>query len=222
MAVDLTKPDDRINRILRAAEIARKRGRCVIRSANISDWRGEAKRIHYLLNHSLDPDAEGGVPWPEDAVQDLVRPFLRIADPDLVLFADVAGGASTTVGGTAANPGPVGGTVGWFAGIPNMNEVLVHANGLRYPWNYLGLLLNMRRRPMCLAAKSLLVLPEYHSSGVAALLFAEFYSRARAKGYEWIDLSLTSEENPQTPVIAERAGAVRYKRYQIYRRPVPR
>ncbi|MCK4516580.1 MAG: hypothetical protein KAU31_15070, partial [Spirochaetaceae bacterium] len=60
----------------------------------------------------------------------------------------------------------------------------------------------------------------YHRSGAAALLFDELYRRARAKGYEWIDLSLTSEANPQTPIIAERAGAVRYKRYQIYRRAI--
>jgi GNAT superfamily N-acetyltransferase len=101
-----------------------------------------------------------------------------------------------------------------------MNEVLVHANGLRYPWNYVPLLLNLRKTPKCLAVKSLLVLPEYHSSGVAALLFDEMCRRAVDRGYSWIDLSLTSEGNPETPVLAERSGATRYKRYQIYRRPV--
>jgi len=93
-------------------------------------------------------------------------------------------------------------------------------NGLRYPWNYVSLLFTMNRQPRCLAAKSLLVLPEYHQSGAAALLFDELYRRARAKGYEWIDLSLTSEANPQTPILAERAGAERYKRYQVYRRDI--
>jgi hypothetical protein len=41
--------------------------------------------------------------------------------------------------------------------------------------------------------------------------------RARAKGYTWIDLSLTSADNPDTPVLAERMGSKLYKRYQVYR-----
>lgn len=213
LALDITRPSEKIARISRAAKLARKKNRFRIRSANIRDWRDEARRVHYLLNNSLAHDEEGSIPWPQEAVEDLVKPFLRIADPDLVLFADIR---NTSVPGKT---GP-GGTVGWFASVPNVNEILAHVNGLRYPWNYLGLLANARRKPRCLAAKSLLVLPQYHQSGVAALLFDELYRRARSKGYEWIDLSLTSEANPETPVLAERAGAVRYKRYQVYRRPV--
>jgi len=210
LALDIEHPSEKIERITRAAELARKRGRFVIRNANIHDWRDEARRVHHLLNNSLDPDEEGGTPWPPEAVEDLVQPFLRIADPDLILFADIAHGAE------------VGRSIGWFAAVPNVNEILVHVNGLRYPWNYVSLLLNLKRQPKCLAAKSLLVLPEYHRSGAGALLYDELYRRAQAKGYEWIDLSLTSEANPQTPVIAKRAGAERYKRYQIYERAIPR
>ena len=208
LALDIERSSEKVERIAKAAELARKRGRFVVRTANMEDWRGEAKRVHHLLNNSLDPNEEGGTPWPEEAVEDLVKPFLRIADPDLVLFADIASGAEE------------GKSLGWFAAVPDVNEFLFHVNGLRYPWNYISLLLNLKRKPRCLAAKSLLVLPEYHRSGAAALLFDELYRRARAKGYEWIDLSLTSEANPQTPIIAERAGAVRYKRYQIYRRAI--
>jgi GNAT superfamily N-acetyltransferase len=210
LAVDLTKSDEQFRKISRAADIARKRGGFVIRPANIRDWRAEADRVHYLLNNSLENSGDGGVVWPRDAVYALVHPFLKIADPDLVLFADRTEGSAA------------GRTVGWFAGVPNVNEILAHVNGLRYPWNYLSLLAHMRDTPACLAAKSLLVLPEYHSSGVAALLFDEMVKRATAKGYSWIDLSLTSEANPETPVLAERSGGVRYKRYQVYRRPISR
>jgi hypothetical protein len=41
--------------------------------------------------------------------------------------------------------------------------------------------------------------------------------RAREKGYEWLDLSLTSEDNPKTPALAERLGGEIYKRYRVYR-----
>jgi hypothetical protein len=40
--------------------------------------------------------------------------------------------------------------------------------------------------------------------------------RARAKGYQWADLSITSEDNPDTVQLATRMGAVEYKRWQVY------
>ena len=49
------------------------------------------------------------------------------------------------------------------------------------------------------------------------LLFAEMARRAWAKGYRWSDLSLTSEDNPNTPLLAEHMGAKLYKRYRVYR-----
>ncbi|MFW6356247.1 MAG: hypothetical protein ACOC2Y_05960 [Spirochaetota bacterium] len=226
LAVDLASRPPQLERLSRAAELARRRGRFRLRGADIKNWRDEAVRVHYLLNHSLEESGEEQIPWPIEAVESLIEPVLKIADPELVLLVDRPG-APGEAGGSAAGPGggpPVNGdgsiTVGWFAAIPNMNEVIEHLNGLRFPWDYLRIPFAYLHRPKCLAAKSLLVLPEYHSSGVSALLFDELARRAAAKRYSWIDLSLTSEANPQTPVIAERAGAVRYKRYQVYRRAV--
>jgi hypothetical protein len=56
---------------------------------------------------------------------------------------------------------------------------------LRYPWNYLPLLWYLRRRrPACLAIKSVVVPPpEYWDTGVAVLLMDEMARRAVAKGY---------------------------------------
>ena len=113
-----------------------------------------------------------------------------------------------------------GETVGFFPGIPNLNEVLVRLNGLRYPWDYLRLLIHGRKKPRCLAIKSVLVLPEHWGSGVSLALFDEMWHRACQKGYTWADLSLTSSENPQTPILAKRMGAVEYKRYRVYQFPV--
>jgi hypothetical protein len=38
--------------------------------------------------------------------------------------------------------------------------------------------------------------------------------------YRWVDLSLTSVDNPETPRLAARVGGRIYKRYQIYERTV--
>ena len=43
---------------------------------------------------------------------------------------------------------------------------------------------------------------------------------ARARGYRWIDCSLTSEDNPRTPALAEWFGAKLYKRLRVYRKKI--
>ncbi|MDO9545534.1 MAG: hypothetical protein Q7J07_02145 [Pelolinea sp.] len=61
------------------------------------------------------------------------------------------------------------------------------------------------------------MLPEYWGSGVAILLFSEMSKALLVKGYDWADMSLTSEDNPRTPVLADRIGAKIYKRYRVCR-----
>jgi GNAT superfamily N-acetyltransferase len=189
-----------IERLSKLSERLRRRNWIKIRSADLQHWEDEVDRVHNLLNRATAhlPDF---IPWPRQGLQAALEQFRQIVDPELVLFADVDGE-----------------TVGWFPGIPNINEALIHANGLRYPWNYLGLLPYLRRQPKCLAIKSVLVLPEYWDTGVAVLLFDEMARRAIPKGYTWIDMSLTSDDNPYTPSLATRAGARLYKRYRVYRK----
>ena len=55
---------------------------------------------------------------------------------------------------------------------------------------------------------------------MAVLLFAEMAKRVAAKGYKWVDLSMTGEDNPDTWDLAHRMGAKIYKRYRFYRKAV--
>ena len=199
-AVRLDEDSPERRRLARLAERIRARGWVKIRTPDMKRIAHEVDTIQLLLNESLNhlPDNR---PWPRSAVEALVEPFARIADPDLILFAEVDGR-----------------TAGWFPGIPNLNEAFIHANGLRYPWDALRLLPHLRRRPRCIAIKSVLILPQYWGGGVALLLFDEMARRARAKGYVWADLSLTSEDNPYTPNLASRLGARIYKRYRVYKK----
>jgi GNAT superfamily N-acetyltransferase len=187
-------------RLARLAERMRRRGWVRVRGADLERWEGEVDRVFDLINAALShlPDF---APWDRRRLHDSLAPFVRFADPELVLFAEVGGR-----------------TVGWFPGVPNLNEALIHADGLRHPWDYVRLWWGMRRRPDCLAIKSVLVLPEYWDSGVALLMFDEMARRAQAKGYVWADLSLTSADNPYTPGLADRLGAHLYKRYRVYRK----
>ncbi len=201
-AIDLQDSSE-MQRLSKLANHLQKKGRIQIRTANWDDFQSEVDRVLILLNEALAWE-DNGIPWHRDQLEAMVAPFQEIADPDLILFADVDGK-----------------TVGWFPGVPNLNEVFIEVNGLRYPWNYIQLLLKMRQTPKSLTVKSVLVLPEYQKKGVAVMLFDEMAKRARAKGYTWADLSITSEDNPDTVALSERMGAVEYKRWQVYQKPVP-
>jgi GNAT superfamily N-acetyltransferase len=173
-----------------------------VRGADLAHWDRELDRVHRLLNVALAhlPDHIG---WQRESLAELLSPFRKLADPALILFAEVEGEA-----------------VGWLPAIPNMNEWFAHANGLRRPWDYAKLWLWMRRKTESLTIKSVLVSPAYWGTGVPVLLFDEMARRVLARGYHWIDMSLTSDDNPNTPILAERMGAKIYKRYRVYRRAV--
>ncbi|MGD0004392.1 MAG: GNAT family N-acetyltransferase [Anaerolineaceae bacterium] len=140
--------------------------------------------------------------WPREVVYSSLAPFRKVVDPELVLFAQDGEHV-----------------VGWLPGLPNLNEAFIHVNGLRQPWDYLKLAWYMRKgqHPHCLAVKSALVPSEYWGSGVAILLFDQMVRTARARGYRWIDASLTSDDNPRTPALGVRFGAKIYKRIRVYR-----
>jgi hypothetical protein len=197
-ALDISSESGQLQQLSQMAERVRARDRFRVRPARMDRWEEELELITVLLNQSLAhlPDFR---PWPREVVFQNLAPFRKFADPELILFVEENSR-----------------TVGWLPGLPNLNEVLIHANGLRYPWDYLSLAWHSRTRPECLTVKSVLMLPEYWGSGAAILLFDEMSKRARSRGYRWIDGSLTSDDNPRTPALAERLGAKIYKRFRVY------
>ncbi len=201
-AIDLDLDAPPIQRLMRLADKVSQRKEITVRGARMDDIDNEIDRVVDLQNRALAhmPDFS---PYTRAAIESMVLPLVDIADPELVLFAEVDGQA-----------------VGWFPAIPNMNEVLIHLNGLRHPWDYLRLLKYARYKPKSIAIKSVVVPPEYWDTGVGVLLFAEMGRRAAARGYTWADLSLTGEDNPDTWPIAHRLGAKIYKRYRFYEKEV--
>ena len=198
-ARDLTSDLDKLKEIILFAEKVKKRKNFTIRTADMPHWKNEVDVVYELINPCLQ-HLPGYEPWQRETLEKLLEPFVDLSDPNLILFAEHEG-----------KP------IGFFPAIPNLNEVLIHINGLRYPWDYLKAAWFSRQKPRSASIKSVLVLPEYWGSGVAILLFAEMARRLIDAGYEWVDLSLTSDDNPRTPYLAERVGASVYKRYQVYR-----
>jgi GNAT superfamily N-acetyltransferase len=200
-AIDIDLNSPKVRRMARLADrIRERRPEIKIRGADLKDIEGEIDRILDLTNRSLAHLA-GFTTYPREAIEAIVRPMVSVIDPELALFAEINGEA-----------------VGFFPGIPNLNEIFIHVNGLRHPWDYVSLLRYMRTKPKCLAIKSVLVPPEHWDTGVGVLLFDEMAKRASARGYEWADLSITGEDNTDTWPLAHHMGAKIYKRYRLYKK----
>jgi GNAT superfamily N-acetyltransferase len=200
-AIDVNLDNPRIQKLSRLAERVRaKHPEFRVRGANLADKDAEIDRIVYLQNRGL-AHFPGHVPYTRADIESMILPLLDLVDLELVLFAEADGRPA-----------------GFFPGVPNFNEILIHLNGLRYPWDYLRAFLHRKDRPECLSVKSIVVAPEYWDTGLALLLFDEMARRAAAKGYQWADLSLTGENNEDTRPLAIHAGAQVYKRYRFYRK----
>ena len=117
-AVDISEDSRQIQLLHKLAEKAADQGKAVIREGRLDEWDKEADRIHFLLNKALAHLVDF-VGWDRQALDDTLEPFRKYADPYLVLFADIGDQ-----------------TVGFFPGIPNLYEILIKVNGLRYPWDY--------------------------------------------------------------------------------------
>jgi GNAT superfamily N-acetyltransferase len=184
--------------IVRVADAVQKAGIITVRRVRMENWGQEVAIIHCLFNTTMSqiPDS---VPLSEvefRRLADQMRPFL---DPDLALIAEREG-----------KP------VGFCVLIPDTNRVLARLNGRLFPFNWLRIKRYIREIDV-VSFKLIGVLKEYQRRGIDALLYVKALTKAKERGYKWLDGSLTSELNPAINLIARGRGAELYKRYRLYR-----
>jgi GNAT superfamily N-acetyltransferase len=184
-------------KLLRVAEAVQRRGGFTLRHGRLDRWDEESESAFHIYNGALST-LPGFVPLTRADFQRQVRALKPLLDSDFVLFAE-------------ANGQPVG----FALGLPDINQAIRHANGGRYPWDWLKLWWYSRRVD-CLSFKILAVLPEYRGRGIDVLFYLEMARQMLARGYRWMDMSLTSEDNLMTTRIAARFGAEVYKRYRTF------
>jgi GNAT superfamily N-acetyltransferase len=187
--------------LLRVAEAARQRAGVTIRKARLEKWDKEVAIAHHLFNTTLQ-HLDDYVPMSEAEFRRFADQMRPLIDPDLILFAEVDG-----------EP------VGFCGAIPDINRVLIHLNGRLFPLGWLKLWWYMRHIDV-VSFKLMGVLEEYRRRGIDALLYMETLKAVFAKGYKWLDGSLTSEFNLMVNLLAGRLGAERYKLYRIYQMQV--
>jgi GNAT superfamily N-acetyltransferase len=180
-----------------AARAANRHGSHVLRTPCLADWSKEIERLYPVYNKSLAVLPEYS-PIELSEFRSQAEELKPIMDADLVFIAEVDGKA-----------------VGFALGLPNIMEALIHANGLRYPWDYMRFSLG-RRHIRSASFKILAINPDYWGHGLEVLMFLEMAKAMIKKGYIWADASLTNAKNPQTNKLANRMGARVYRRYHEY------
>jgi hypothetical protein len=186
--------------VVRAAQVAARHG-VTVRKLRLERWGEEVSTACHIFNATL-AHLPQRVPVTEAEFRRFADPMRRIVDPDLALFAEHEGRV-----------------VGFCVSLPDINRALIHLDGRLYPLGWLRLWWQIRRIDV-LTFKLMGVLPEFRFRGIDALLFVGSLRAMMAKGYQWLDGSLTSERNPMINLLAGRLGAQRYKHYRVYQMDV--
>ena len=185
------------SKIVRAADIMRRRYGFCIRPLRMADWEQEMAKVMSIFNQALGYQREH-VPMDETEFISSANDLKRIIDPDLILFAEVGGQ-------------PIGISVT----LPDVSQVLRRVNGRLFPLGWLKFLW-YRQRINVASIKILGVLEPYRGKGIEAAFSVETARRLIAKGYAWVDLSLIAEENANAIRLTEHLDIERYKVYRTY------
>ncbi|MGE3958875.1 MAG: N-acetyltransferase [Vicinamibacterales bacterium] len=197
--IDLRAPlPDRISRIA-----GRVRDRYGIRVRPVSLRRfDEELEILKVVYRAAWADNWGFVPPTDAEIRQLAVELKPVADPELVLFAEMEG-----------EP------VGCAVSIPDVNQLLRKMNGRLFPF---GLLHFARRRRIITRGRMLLlgVLPKVRRLGLYPLLIAESLERGARRGYVRAEVGWTLEDNTLINAGIEAAGGRRSRVYRLYEKPL--
>jgi GNAT superfamily N-acetyltransferase len=198
---DLTAFNGDVNnlppKILRVAELVRRRMGVELRVARGEEWDAEVTRVMHLVNEAMGT-MRNHVPMDEREFKRFVEDLKRVIDFDLVFFAEVDG-----------EP------VGFSAAIPDINRALKAVDGRLFPLGWLRLWRGMRCIDVA-SLKLLAVLEEYRGRGLDSLFYLETARALLRKGYSWVDMSLTAENNVAINQLIHNLGWQLYKVYRTY------
>lgn len=186
-----------------AAAIRRRAARAglVVRSPDLGDWAGEARRLHRLYNQAFDK-VFGFTPisWPEFAER--ASRFRSFLDPRLVVLVELHGAL-----------------VGFGLVLPDINVVLKEMNGRWFPFGWLSALRSVARidraRFVLLA-----VHPDQVGMGLGVLIAAEMAQRGKDAGIRDAELSLVDSENADTVRVIRSSGCRLVRTFTLYSKPI--
>lgn len=189
------------DKLVRGAEIVRKRTGVTIRTIDFSNFDSEVKLIRELYSRGWERNW-GEVPMTEDEFTYVAKDLKAIADPRVIIIAEIKG-----------KP------VGFGLALPDLNQILIkNRNGYLLP--ALVRVMLFKKKINLVRIMILGVLPEYFSTGIGALLFYETGRRGVDSGYPTGEASWVLEDNVMMNRGAELMQGEIWKRYRLYQKPL--
>ncbi len=189
-------------RMMEAIERTRAAPALRVRKINMRRLRQEVDLLLDIYNEAWQ-DNWGYVRVSQRAARKLVSDLRLIADPRIVLIAEVNGEPA-----------------GMVAGLPNLYEAIRDFEGFIDPWKLLKLVWRLKVRGtetgriFIFGVKPKFRTRELH--GLPFLLLYELYRAGQTRRYKWCEESWVLENNARLTAIMPYWNAYVYKRYRIY------
>jgi hypothetical protein len=202
----ITDPPERM---MKAVNQTRAAPGLTLRPINMSKLHDE---VDLILDIYTDAWSEtwGYVPISRRQARKLADDLKLIADPSLVIFAEIDGE-----------------TAGMVVGLPNLYEAMRDFNGFIDPIKAIKLLYRLKLRG--LESGRILLFGVKHKFqrrreliGLPFVLLHELYLRAKTKRYTWCEEGWVLENNTRLNALMPYWDAYVYKRYRIYEKPLLR
>ncbi len=188
-------------RIGKIAERVKKKENVVVRPINMKKFDQEVALIKELYNAAWEINW-GFVPMTEAEMDLMAKELKPIAEPELVLFAEV-------------NGEPVGVSVT----LPDFNQVLKRLNGKLGPIGILKFLY-YKKKITGLRALVFGLKKEYRRTGINTVLYYETEKAGARLGYKWCEMSWNLEDNDLINRFDEAVGGKLYKKYRFYEKEI--
>lgn len=185
-------------KLIRVAEIARKRSKVEIKQINLKKFKSELEKVKYVYNKAWAPNW-GFIPMTDEEIDNLAKELKPLVEESLVLFAEVEGK-----------------TIAFALVMLDYNELIIDFNGKLFPFNVIKLF-TQRKKITWARVLTLGIIPEYQKRGIDALLYYEITKRAEKIGIMKGEASWILEDNEMMKRGAEQVmnGEI-YKKYRVY------
>lgn len=185
-------------KLIRVAEIARKRSKIEIKQINLKEFKSELEKVKYVYNKAWAPNW-GFIPMTDKEIDNLAKELKPIVEPSVVLFAEIDGK-----------------TVAFALVMPDYNLLFKDFNGKLFPFNFIKLF-TKRKKINWARVITLGIIPEFQKKGIDALLYYEITKRAEKIGIMHGEASWILEDNEMMKRGAEQVmnGEI-YKKYRVY------
>lgn len=193
-----TDPDPKIVRI---AEMVRRKEGLVVRPVDLSDFANEVRRIKEVYNSAWEKNW-GFVPFTDAEFDHVAKDMKTFVKPELLLIAEVQG-----------EP------VAFVMTVPDLNQALVRVGGRLTTYGLpigLARLLWWSRKIDNLRLITLGVKEKYRKRGIDAVLYLDSLMAARKLGFKSCDISWILEDNVLINRSIQMMGAKRYKTFRVY------